>query len=146
MNSNMFEDTFMPGLWAGIPIFLLGVACFLQCKFTRPGLHAFIICYTLMVVANCVFFMAFKVKFILHDPEGMTFEDCEAPQWPSKFILDDPPHCNAHKVNSALGQSMLAFASADIIVCVVGLTLLCRTKYTYQTFRPLSTIVPSNVA
>ncbi|OQV24469.1 hypothetical protein BV898_01533 [Hypsibius exemplaris] len=137
MNYNMFEDAFKPGLWLGAPIFLLGVACFYQYRFPRPALHMVIMGYTLFVLAVCIFFMVFKVRFIIHDPEVRTFQDCDQPRWPKSFILDDMPHCNALKLNNSFGQSMLAFASADILVCIIGLGFICSTKYAFESLRYL---------
>jgi hypothetical protein len=141
----MFEDIFLPGLWLGTPILLLGVTCLYQYRFPRPALHMYIVAYTLLVLAICVFFMAFKIKFIIHDPEAHTFVDCDAPRWPKSFILDDKPHCNALKMNNSFGQSMLAFASADIIVCVIGLIFVFRSKYEYERFRRISPNIHSDV-
>ena len=131
-NAYMFEDEHLPGLWLGSPIVLLGAAYVYQSRFPSRSLHLYGVVFSLMVLAVDVFYMAFKCRFIIHDPEASVFDDCQQPRWPKSFVLDDMPHCNAQKLNNSIGQSMLAFASADIILIVVGFFLLGRSKYYYE--------------
>jgi hypothetical protein len=62
----------------------------------------------------------------------MLYEDCESPYSLGKYFLDDSPHCLAEMFNGGLGQSMMAFACADIIVCLASLMMTVRTRYAYN--------------
>ncbi|XP_055333071.1 uncharacterized protein LOC129584781 [Paramacrobiotus metropolitanus] len=126
---NLFENHFKPGIWLGTPILILGIACLVQHKLHNPKLHRFIVVFTVVVFMICVTFMAIKVRYSLHDPELSTFEDCQSPKWPAAFILDMAPHCNALRMNNSVGQMMLAFASAVIIVGITGTVIAQHFDY-----------------
>lgn len=77
-----------------------------------------------------VSFIAMKSRYSIHDPEMYTFVDCQSGKWPKGFFLDMSPHCNALRMNNSIGQIMLAFASADIIVILVGIMIAQWYDYT----------------
>ncbi|OQV24470.1 hypothetical protein BV898_01534 [Hypsibius exemplaris] len=82
---NLFEDMFLPGLWIGIPIFCLGVACILQFRFPRSWLHKLITVFTSLVIVNSSFMLAFKIHFLIDDPEAEMYHDCANPFAPYNF-------------------------------------------------------------